>query len=199
LGKIVVDQRIENTSSGQAASLQQDKREAIIAAATALFLRKGYEETTIADIAEDAGVAVGSIYRHVADKVSLLEEVRTHLADGIATVMRAALQAPGEEKARIEAMVDAVFQAVRHEPKVLRFLLLPPREVANASDDRPSTDPIALALEAGLAQRVRNGRILASTARSVARLGHGMVLAALMHDEPEALKTALANLFAAAA
>ena len=194
-----MDQRIENTIGGQTASLQQGKREAIIASATELFLRKGYEATTIADIAEGAGVAVGSIYRHVADKVSLLEEVRLHLAGEVADVMRAALLAPGEEKARIEAMVDAVFQAVRRDPKVLRFLLLPPPDTANAPDDKPTTEPMALALEAALAQRVRNGRILASTARSVARLGHGMVLAALMHDEPEALKTALANLFAAAA
>ena len=194
-----MDQRIENTSGGQTASLQQDKREAIIAAATALFLRKGYEETTIAEIAEDAGVAVGSIYRHVADKVSLLEEVRILLADGIATVMRPALLGPGEEKARIEAMVDAVFKAIRREPNMLRFLVLPPRDAANAPDDRPTTDPMALALEAALAERVHIGRILASTARSVARLGHGMMLAGLMHDEPEALKNALANLFAAAA
>ena len=194
-----MDQRIEDIGGGQTASAQSGKREAIIASATALFLRKGYEETTIADIAEEAGVAVGSIYRHVPDKVSLLDEVRTHLADGIATVMRAALLAPGEEKARIEAMVEAVFAAIRQEPQVLRFLVLPPREAANAPDDRPTTDPMALALEAGLAERVRIGRILASTARSVARLGNGMVLAALMHNEPEALKNALANLFAAAA
>ena len=46
-----MDQRIENTSGGQTASLQHGKREAIIASATELFLRKGYEATTIADIA----------------------------------------------------------------------------------------------------------------------------------------------------
>ena len=194
-----MDQRIENVSNGQAISAQPGKREAIIASATALFLRKGYEETTVADIAEGAGIAVGSIYRHVADKVSLLDEVRTHLAGEVAATMRLALLAPGEEKARIEAMVDAVFAAIRREPNMLRFLLLPPRDAANAPDDRPTTDPMALALEAALAERVHIGRILASTARSVARLGHGMMLAGLMHDEPEALKNALANLFAAAA
>jgi len=194
-----VDQRIENIGDGQASSAQSGKREAIIASATALFLRKGYEETTVADIAEGAGIAVGSIYRHVADKVSLLDEVRTHLAGEVASVMRPALLAPGAEKARIEAMVDAVFEAIRREPNMLRFLALPPRDAANAPDDRLTTDPMALALEAALAERVHIGRILASTARSVARLGHGMMLAGLMHDEPEALKNALANLFAAAA
>ena len=194
-----MDQRIENIGDGQASSAQSGKREAIIASATALFLRKGYEETTVADIAEGAGIAVGSIYRHVADKVSLLDEVRTHLAGEVASVMRPALLAPGAEKARIEAMVDAVFEAIRREPNMLRFLALPPRDAANAPDDRLTTDPMALALEAALAERVHIGRILASTARSVARLGHGMMLAGLMHDEPEALKNALANLFAAAA
>jgi AcrR family transcriptional regulator len=194
-----LDQQIENINGGEASSAQPGKREAIIASATALFLRKGYEETTVADIAEGASIAVGSIYRHVADKVSLLDEVRTHLAGEVAAVMRPALLAPGEEKARIEAMVDAVFEAIRREPNMLRFLVLPPRDAATAPDDRPTTDPMALALEAALAERVHIGRILASTARSVARLGHGMMLAALIHDEPEALKNALANLFAAAA
>ena len=40
----------------------QGKREAILAAARTLFAQKGYEETTIADIAREAGIAVGTVY-----------------------------------------------------------------------------------------------------------------------------------------
>jgi len=38
------------------------KRDAILDAARTLFAKQGYEETTIADIARAAGVAVGTVY-----------------------------------------------------------------------------------------------------------------------------------------
>ncbi len=55
---------------------QQDrsrrKRAALLAAALALFAERGYEATSIEEIARRAGVAVGSFYQHVASKRQVL-------------------------------------------------------------------------------------------------------------------------------
>lgn len=193
-----MDQRINLNNAGAPSSPRSNKHEAIIGSAAALFLSKGYEATTIADIARSAGVAVGSIYRYVADKRALLDEVRTQLAGEIATVMKAAMNSSGDERTRLAAMVDAAFVETRRKPDTLRFLFLAPQHLSDALPDGSPADPMAAVLEAALAERVRAGRIHASVARSVARLGHGMVLAGLMHGEPDALKAGLANLFAAA-
>jgi AcrR family transcriptional regulator len=47
-------------------------RRKVLAAAEALFARRGYEPTTMADVAERAGVGVGTLYHHFPDKRALL-------------------------------------------------------------------------------------------------------------------------------
>ncbi len=48
------------------------KRERLLRAAVGLFGRKGYEATSISDIARAAGVAVGGFYQHFVSKRQLL-------------------------------------------------------------------------------------------------------------------------------
>ncbi len=49
-----------------------DKRERILAAAQKIFADKGYFETTVSEIARDAGVAEGTIYEYFTNKKDLL-------------------------------------------------------------------------------------------------------------------------------
>lgn len=48
------------------------RREQILAAAAAAFARKGYHQTSIADILHEAGIARGTIYLYFADKKAIL-------------------------------------------------------------------------------------------------------------------------------
>src|SRR5579875_3566334 len=50
----------------------KQKRDALLQAALSLFAERGYEATTIEDIAHQAGVAVGGFYQHFASKQQLL-------------------------------------------------------------------------------------------------------------------------------
>ena len=45
-----------------------DKKERLTSAAHSLFLKNGYKNTNIAQIAKKAGVAVGSFYNYYASK-----------------------------------------------------------------------------------------------------------------------------------
>jgi AcrR family transcriptional regulator len=64
--------------AGDATTLQADsgqRRERILAAALTLFASRGYHATPVPDIAMDAGIATGTIYRYFATKELLLNAV----------------------------------------------------------------------------------------------------------------------------
>jgi AcrR family transcriptional regulator len=51
------------------------KRNRILSAAAKVFAAKGYSETTLADIASEAGTFAGSLYYYFASKEAIVEEV----------------------------------------------------------------------------------------------------------------------------
>ena len=51
-----------------------DTQERILGAATELFIARGYERTTVSDIAELAGVSRATVFWHFRDKVSVFRE-----------------------------------------------------------------------------------------------------------------------------
>ena len=53
----------------------QATRQKLVAVAHDLFAREGYEGTSIGDVAKGAGVGVGTVYHHFADKRTLLIEL----------------------------------------------------------------------------------------------------------------------------
>lgn len=85
-------------------------RQAILAAATALFAADGYTATSMDAIAEGAGVTRGAVHHHFGDKRSIFVEVFTQLEhelnDAVAT---AALSAPAEGFAPMRAACAALF------------------------------------------------------------------------------------------
>jgi AcrR family transcriptional regulator len=88
----------------------RSKREAILEAARELFARKGYEETTIAEIAQAAGVAVGTVYLYFHNKHEVLTGVSLSLGSSIVEALSdpVLLQIPFEEA--ITKMIDSVFR-----------------------------------------------------------------------------------------
>lgn len=62
--------------SGKAAT-----QERILAAATELFLTKGYEQTTVAEVAELGGVSRATVFWHFSDKASLFREAFNRLVE----------------------------------------------------------------------------------------------------------------------
>jgi TetR/AcrR family transcriptional repressor of mexJK operon len=115
------------------------KRDALLQSALALFAERGYEQTSIEDIAHHAGVAVGGFYQHFASKRQvllilmdrLLQEASMltleaksaalpDIRDGIARLLRQALQVDwayaGAYRAWREAAVrDRELQALHQQ------------------------------------------------------------------------------------
>ena len=82
-------------------------RSALLAAARKLFAARGVEATTIAEIAEQADVAVGSFYNYFATK----DELLTALLEASLTEQRQALEA---RQAQVEDAAEMISIAHRH-------------------------------------------------------------------------------------
>ena len=80
-------------------------QEAVLSAAVRLFNEKGYEATSISDLADALNITKSTIYHHVAGKQDLLRMAVDHALDGLqrAAAEVAAMDAPAIE--RLELLI----------------------------------------------------------------------------------------------
>jgi AcrR family transcriptional regulator len=86
-----------------------ETRTRILNAAQRLFARQGYDGTTTRDLAEAAGVAEGTIFRHFENKKSILVEVATQGWVEILTDLLTELSEMGSYKAIAQVMRKRMF------------------------------------------------------------------------------------------
>ncbi|MET9022671.1 TetR/AcrR family transcriptional regulator [Actinopolymorpha sp. NPDC004070] len=102
------------------------KRQAIADVALALFLRNGYRDTSMDQVAADAGVSKQTVYKHFADKERLFTDIVlgvTRNSDQIVAELTATLDADRVESAddlatAMERLARAYLEAVL-QPHVL--------------------------------------------------------------------------------
>lgn len=91
-------------------STKPDAKERILQAAFTVLSREGYENTSIKDIAEEAGVAQGLVHYHYKSKQQLVVEVLGYVCQkvelGVAGGEAGALQAFEHAKAMLRDMRD---------------------------------------------------------------------------------------------
>ncbi|HXQ16392.1 MAG TPA: helix-turn-helix domain-containing protein [Caulobacteraceae bacterium] len=96
----------------------------ILSQARRLFTERGFEATSIDDIAEGAGVAKGAVYHHFAAKEAVFERVLEDVQAEIAAApVPAEALAPRDPAAQIAAATLRYLSAAS-EPAVRRILLI---------------------------------------------------------------------------
>lgn len=88
------------------------RRKQIVAAATALFGRKGFHRTTIRDIAGRAGISTGLIYEYVRDKDDVLFLALLEVLEAYRREVPKALYGLDDPLARLIAAADAYCRVV---------------------------------------------------------------------------------------
>jgi AcrR family transcriptional regulator len=92
-------------------ALRDASRARIIAHALALFAAQGYEQTTVKQIAQSAGMAQGLLYNYFAGKEALLRAIfEQSMVDVGESFVAAAEAAPGT---RVEALLRSSFTIIR--------------------------------------------------------------------------------------
>ncbi|NJM47254.1 MAG: TetR/AcrR family transcriptional regulator [Alkalinema sp. RU_4_3] len=86
------------------APTENETRSRILKSAMRLFAKKGFDGTTTKELAEDAGVAEGTLFRHFANKKAILIEVATQGWIDLLTDLLTEFSEMGSYKAVAEVM-----------------------------------------------------------------------------------------------
>jgi TetR/AcrR family transcriptional regulator, cholesterol catabolism regulator len=124
----------------KSSELLEARKEQIINSASNLFLKKGYERTSIRDIARECNIAMGTLYHYIKTKENLLRmvvEYHNHKNDKIVKDIQAATESSDPTEALILATrifldgIDKhkkifvfVFTEAKLFPKDIRAILL---------------------------------------------------------------------------
>src|SRR5690606_6150089 len=95
-----------------------ETRESILTSARRLFYVRGYDRTSLADIAEDAGVPKGNFYYHFKSKDDVLQAVLKARDEDVAQM----LEQWGETLATPRARIERVIQMLTNDQdQLVRF------------------------------------------------------------------------------
>src|SRR5215470_4130225 len=120
----------------------RDKRQAILHAARELFARQGYDDTTIAAIAQAARVAVGTVYLYFENKHDILVDVCLTLNSDITQVLQspAILALPVRQVPR--AIIEETFRTSRENMRFMTYYQIDAQSPAETARLRASKQQI---------------------------------------------------------
>ncbi len=163
--------------------------------ALAVVRRSGAAAVSSRAIAAEAGVAVGTVYRHVPDLQSLLIRVAETVQNDFVTDLRAAAPKGEPLMPAIPAVGAALVARARTEPRLTELLALPAL-VGTATDGAA----IRMWISERIGHAVRAGEIVAPDPALVAAASFGLVRGILSHvlqgksDWPTAARVLTAGL-----
>ncbi|MGK3202113.1 TetR/AcrR family transcriptional regulator [Amycolatopsis sp. MEPSY49] len=102
------------------------QRATIVAAATEQLAEHGYGGCSVAAVAERAGVAVGSVYRHFPTKADLVVHVFRQVVTREVEAVRAVSAQPGAPAERVLAVFETFAQRALKAPRQAYALLAEP-------------------------------------------------------------------------
>ncbi|MSP83859.1 MAG: TetR/AcrR family transcriptional regulator [Alphaproteobacteria bacterium] len=87
-----------------------DTKTRIERAALKLFVKQGFAETSIKDIAREAGVSQGAMYNHFKSKEELSRDLFTRGYTGVGVALREAARRPTDFPTKLRAMIGIVYE-----------------------------------------------------------------------------------------
>lgn len=87
-------------------------RERILNEAARLFRERGYQRTTVRDIAERVGILSGSLFHHFRSKEEMLREIMSDAALSVCARAEEVAAAPGSPRERLRALIGLELECV---------------------------------------------------------------------------------------
>ena len=157
----------------------QSKRQAIIEAAIDIFAKQGYEDTTIAQIAAAAGVAVGTVYLYFHNKREIYTQVSINWTERLAIALRdpRILSLPIEQAPR--GIIETVFRLCHESSKFMTLFQVDIQSPEELKMHRDADEAITSVVEAFLQNAVEQGQLVPFDTAMYAKLLFGLVNSAL--------------------
>jgi len=100
----------------------EETRERILNAALQLFREKGFDETTMRDVAAAAGMATGAAYYYFRSKEELVTALSVRSAEEKRSFLPAAIERNKDLKKRLRPIIDANFEQFADHRRLFRAL-----------------------------------------------------------------------------
>ena len=157
----------------------QSKRQAIIEAALDIFAKQGYEETTIAQIAAAAGVAVGTVYLYFHNKREIYKQASIDWTNRLAVALRdpRILSLPIRQVPR--AMIETVFRLCHQNSNMMSIFQVDIQSSEELRQHKDADGEISGAIDAFLRSTIESGQLAPFDTMMYAKLLFGLVHAAL--------------------
>jgi TetR/AcrR family transcriptional regulator, cholesterol catabolism regulator len=142
-------------------SLKQERREALLAAAEQLFASRDYREVSMAEIAEKAGVAKGTVYLYFDTKEALFLDL---VSQGMQAWMDDALVLLDGAERGVDDFASSIAQTLAQRPRLIRLLALLHAVLEHNTDARTlrAFKHRLLALTTTLGERLERSLLLTS-------------------------------------
>ena len=108
------------------ADRRAETRAALLDAARALFIEKGYADTGTPEIVAKAGLTRGALYHHFTDKADLLRAVAEREARLVASAIEGSHAPSSHVRDELEVGTRAYFQAMSEPGRALLLLVIAP-------------------------------------------------------------------------
>lgn len=163
------------------------KREAIVEAAARLFMERGYEATSVRDLARVAGVSQGALYYYIRSKPDVLVVLHNSFIDDLLDRLAAVLEGPLSPAEKLRAFIRTEMEALeRNRTRVAAFIRerrsLTPEAAATIQAKRDQVDRI---LDAILQDGIESGAFRPLALKSARMAILGMVHWAVEWFNPE--------------
>jgi AcrR family transcriptional regulator len=122
--------------SADAAARSRQRAGEILDTAISQFALRGFEATTMRDIADAAGVTASNLYRYFESKDSMIEDILGDFSDRLLEAYRDVIQAGPSVVETVDAILWLLDQAGRHFSREIEILQAYPRLRALGLADR---------------------------------------------------------------
>lgn len=112
----------------------QDRADAIIEAAQRVFVERGYQAASIAEIARAANISDGLIYRYYDSKRALLDTVLAAFFQRILAKLEPAVSSQTGFAAKLRALIRTHLEIFRADPALCRLFIAEVRGAAEFAD-----------------------------------------------------------------
>lgn len=155
---------------GKTAAETPNKRESILTAARVLFTEHNYEKVTIADIARQAGVAVGTVYLYFRNKHEVYTAVALDLDARLAQFFEdpRLLELPLAQA--LAEMIDAIFQFGHTHLQLMSMLQVDFHSLEDLEQHQQTHNRIVAALVHIFDQAITRGELAPFDTRAYAEM-----------------------------